>query len=343
MSEFVKGHVGEAAEHLITAMRDEQDDIAVGNVLRQACQWAGKNACKETCQLKAAFKKNLNDTDLYIDFQDRQGECADQNLDYVLSKEALIGGNVLIVGVNGNKVGFADRMEEYDVAQKPNWENIENDENGWKELPEFSAFFAREDELDALGRRLADCADVNFEFKDSESNTVIGFEHGTRTNMFGESEYRFEREGEKVSYTEHVIGQAIEHYTADPKSIKIKLAAAIEGQNYTWNFDDSGAMEHYLPGWLKAGYLTNRSYPTWELGDDVVKSDTWEADTRGMIIDDIRSAMEKFGIPIENFNMDGIIDPADEGSLHSSHQKHGEFDFGDTRDLYMTYIPPRSS
>ncbi len=80
---------------------------------------------------------------------------------------------------------------------------------GWRELPGFNAFFAREGEEKALGRRLADCADVNFEFQDREGNPVFGFEHGTRTNMFGSSEYRFENsDGEKVSFTEYLMEQA---------------------------------------------------------------------------------------------------------------------------------------
>ena len=176
-------------------MRDESEEIAVGNVLRRTCEWIQEHKrndednCKETCLLKARFKERPEDTELYLDFIDRAGDCADQNLDRALDREGLLGANVLMVGVTANEVGFADKMDEYDVVEKPDWNNLDNDQNGWKELPGFNAFFARKGELDALGRRLADCADINFEFKDSEGVPVIGFEHGTRTDMFGSKDY----------------------------------------------------------------------------------------------------------------------------------------------------------
>lgn len=95
-------------------------------------------------------------------------------------------------------------------------------------------------------------------------------------------------------------------------------------------------MEEVLPGWYKDGYVKNLDNPAWKEGDPVEESDTWEADTRAMIVDNIRDTMDRLGIPPENFSTEGIIDPGDSQGEHSSHQFRSQY--GDTRDLYLTYV-----
>lgn len=325
MSEFIeKYEIGQHSQHAITKMRDESGSLAVGNVLRRTCEKVEDEACKASCQLAQQCgrlaSREADNTDK---------ACADLNLLSAIEDLQLKPEEVLMVGVTANKVGYADEMDSYDTQPTDN-------PYGWKELPGYNAFFARTSEVSALGRRLADCADLNFEFEDSEGNTVIGFEHGTRTNMFGSSEYPFELNGEKVNFTEYVIGSAIDHYGADPASFRIKLAAAIQGHNFTRHFVDREKMEELFPGWHKDGYLKNVTNPDWVEGDPVDEKDTWQADTRSMIIDNIKTAMRNFGIPDENFDTEGIIDPGDTQGVHSSHQFSKKY--GATRDLYITYV-----
>lgn len=326
VSEFVQGPVSGEVEHAISNIRDEQGNMQSGNVLRRTCQWAGEGACKQVCQLDTADggtdKTGKTTSDVLA-----SRACADLNLRTALEDLDLKPEEVLMVGVTANNVGFADSLDEY--------EKLSENPYGWRELPGFNAFFARESEEKAIGRRLADCADINFELKDKDGDTVFGFEHGTRTNMFGSDEYLFEKNGKKMSFTEYTLSQALEHYGTDPSTVHINLAAAIQGHNFTKHFDSREKMEEHLPGWYDDGYVVNVSNPSWQPEDPVIAEDTWEADTRDMIIRDIKEAMLSLGIPEENFSMEGIIDPGDSQGVHSSHQNASEY--GDTRDLYITY------
>lgn len=338
--ETINGQIGTDAEHLITKMRlDEQDAaLAIGNVLRRTCEFIGKDVCKQECQLQVICREGIpvEVAKRTVAIASTERSCADLNLLNAIRGTGIPAQEILMVGVTANYVGFGDRLAEYEKEG----DLKQNSVGGWQELPGFNAFFARTEEVSALGRRLADCADVNFEFKDADGNTVIGFEHGTRTNMFGRSAYPFERDGKKVSFTEYTVGQAIDHYGADPASIKIKLAAAIKGHNFQKHFDSREKMEGHLPGWYEDGFVTNISNPDWKEGDEIIAEDTWEADTRSMIIRDITEAMQALGVPPENFNMDGIIDPGDSGGVHSSHEFRDKY--GDTRDLYLTYAKESS-
>lgn len=332
MTEFVQDSVAENAEHAITNLRTSCGELAVGNVLRRTCQYFSAEGCNSgaNCGLIEDWKEYEHEATSRerIVFAMSQGECADLDLRLALNKLRLSNRDVLIVGVTSDRVGFADELDEYgDALEHP---------YGWRELTGFNAFFAREGETDALGRRLADCADINFAFQDRDGNTVFGFQHGTRTNMFGSSRFAFEKDGKKMSFTEYVLREAIEHYGADPTTINIKLAAAIKGHNFTKHFDGREKMEEHLPGWYDDGFVLNVSNPDWQPGNPVVPEDTWEADTRGMITRDIKEAMKNLGIPGAHLNAHSVIDPGDSKGGHSSHQFAA--DYGDTRDLYITYV-----
>ncbi len=258
--------------------------------------------------------------------------CADLNLVDAIAKLGLEAEQVLMVGVTANEVGFGDQLENYEAEGK-----VKQNYYGWREIPGFNAFFARTSEVPALGRRLADCADINFEFKDADGNTVIGFEHGTRTDMFGIEEFPFDRNNEKVSFTEYALGQAIDRYAPDPASIRIRLSAAIKGHNFIKRFDSREKMEEHLPGWLADGFVKNISNLGWKEGDPIPETDVWQADTRELITRDIRETMIKFAIPEGNFDTEGIIDPGDSEGVHSSHEYREQY--GDSRDLYITFVP----
>jgi hypothetical protein len=329
MSEVLKGSVGDVAEHAITKIKTEDGQPAIGNVLRRLCQ----HGCQDGCSIRQQMKENDSVVEVFEMLQSVESErsCADLNLAKGIGKLGLKRDQVLMVGVTKNKVGFADQLDEYDVQQNP---------EGWRELSGFNAFFARTDEESALGRRLADCSDINYEFTDAEGKSVIGFEHGTRTNMTGESDLQYERDGKKVNFTEYVLGQAIDHYGADPQTIKIKLAAAIQGRNFTFTFTDIFKMEEVLPGWYSGGLLENKDNSNWAPNSDgsLNATDVWEADSRQLILHDIYQAAENLGIPTDNIDVLSPIDPAESDGMFSSQTKSRLGKSQASRDLYITYV-----
>jgi len=325
MPEFITAPVGDNVEQAISVMRNGNGEPVTGNVLRRVCQWAGENACERACQFGEQTATGGEVAELT-----RSRDCADINLATALESLGLEADEVLMVGVTANEVGFVDRLDDYG--------GVINNPHGWRELRGFNAFFAREGEVEALGCRMADCADINFEFHDSDGNTVFGLEHGTRTNMFGSGKYAFEKDGQKMSFTEYALRQAIEHYGADPSTVRINLAAAIKGDNHHYTFVSAEKMEEVVPGWQADGFLNNVSNPDWQPGDPVNPEDQWAADTRGMIIRDIEQAMEALGIPAANFDKSNILDPNDSDGRHSSHKTSYLTGSPSTRDLYITYV-----
>ncbi|HVX48030.1 MAG TPA: hypothetical protein VHA05_01605 [Candidatus Saccharimonadales bacterium] len=332
---FIEGPVAENVAHAISDLRHEDGEPAVGNVLRRTCDWASQGLCQKLCQLQVELERHAGSGmppgvgDELIDRAKEARSCADINLSTAFEELELEPEEVLMVGVTANHIGFVDRLEDYD--------KVNDNPYGWRELAGFNAFFAREGEVGALGRRLADCADINFELKDRDGNTVFGFEHGTRTNMFGASRYAFEKDGRKMSFTEYAMHEAIEHYGVDPNTIHINLAAAIKGENNTYTFDSVEKMEEVLPGWREAGFAKNITNPEWQPGDPIIPEDEWAADTREMIIHDIKEAMKNLGIPEENLDVSDIIDPSEDG-IHSSNKTSHLTGIKNTRDLYITYI-----
>ena len=313
--------VGEDSVAIVTRLNPtEEQPEYVGNILRRTCEVVGEAACKDVCQLRGVDPQAyaLNDAK----------KCTDRNLRQGLDELGIVPGDVLMVAVTGDNVGFGDKLSEY----RREGNHAKNPE-GWTELKGFNAFFARAYEAPALGSRLADCAHLSFEFEDSEGNTVIGFEHGTRTNMKGTTARGFEVEGHPASYTEHVLSEAIAYYGADPQSVKVRLSSSIKPENFAKTFVSAEKMEDHLPGWFADGLVANATNPNWQPGDPINPEDKWYCDARTLILSDIAEAMDRLGIPAENFDCEGMIDPADSEGEFSSHKKRRVY--GDSRDLYM--------
>lgn len=298
----------------------ESDKEFTGNILRRTCTVVGEAACAATCQLRDIDLEQFNTND--------EKACADANLRDVLLALEAAPKHVLMVAVTGDKVGFADRLDEYEEAG-----GVRVNPEGWREIPGYNAFFARTSETEAIGSRLADCAHLGFEFTDRNGEQVFGFEHGTRPNMKGKTDFAFEIDGKKVSYTEFVLNQAIQHYGADPKAVKIRLSSSIQAQNFVKHFSSEEQREAHVPGWFTDGFVKNMTRPDWEEGDAYDQNDIWYADSRGLIIRDIYEAMERFGIPLDNFDATEMIDPAETDGEFSSYEKRA--DYGDYRDLYL--------
>lgn len=319
--------VGEESVAVITRLNPtEESPNRAGNILRRSCQIGGV-ACKEECVLrKEAEGSNGPGVAEYPANPDKL--CADRNLAEALEGMGIEPRKVLMVVVTGDEVGFGDQLHDYQSAGR-----LQVNPEGWAELPGFNAFFARPEEVPAIGSRLADCAHFEFEFKDRDGKTVIGFEHGTRPNMAGPTAYKFEEDGRPVSYTHHVLTRAIDHYGSDPASFRIRLSSSIRPENFVKYFDSQEKMESHIPGWLEAGFVENVSRPDWQPGDPIMSEDAWHADARGLILHDINEAMEVLGIPPEQFVADDMLDPADTNGEFSSYERRSEF--GDFRDLYM--------
>jgi hypothetical protein len=305
---------------LIAAGIDEKD------ATKQAEGKANKEAqdfCLGACAMRALTVESYrNGEDL---------ECAEKNSVDALERLGLSPEQAIFVAVTGNRVGFSDEFDEY-VADGSATINPE----GWRQASGFNAFFSDVAEASAIARRLADCGDVNIEFKTKDGKTIIGFMHLTRPGQtFGKDARKFEFEDRKVSYFEHVLREAAAHYDIDWESFSVTLRTAIEAEDFQKHFDSYEAMEGHVPGWLDDGFIKNASNPEWKQGDPVNKEDTFYADFKGIILRDIREAYEHLGLSDEQFDMSNMLDTMHD-SKQSSYERAMREKALDTRDLYMT-------
>jgi hypothetical protein len=318
----ILSRVGKHTEVFISRLSPTPENPEyAGNILRRTCAaYAGELSCQATCQMRDVAPE--------AQIVNAEKNCADGNLRDALTELGLETSKVLMVAVTGDKVGFADKLDEYTGIGE-----VKYNPEGWREIPGYNAFFSREKEVAAIGSRLADCAHLSFEFKDGDGDIVFGFEHGTRPNMFGSSDYKFEVGGRKVSYTEYVLAEAMKHYNADPTGFKIRLSSSIKPTNFVKHFASEEQRESHIPGWFKDGFAWNESNLAWQEGDEHQPDDTWLADARGLILRDIKEAMQNLGIPEEALDAENMLDPADTNGEFSSYENRNSH--GDYRDLYL--------
>jgi hypothetical protein len=315
--------VGDKAISAISIM-GEQDALA-GNVLRRLCNVGGE-ACAKTCQLHAKIAELAQ---ARID-----KTCADQNLLEIVSELGINRGNVLMVGVGKDNIGFADQVEskreEYPYTISP--------VTAIKELSGFDAFFAREgdkiggSEIQALGRRLADCGDINLEFTDSQGRCVMGFMHLSKPNLQGGSQVKYEHRGQPAGVFKYWLGAALDHYDADISSVKVRVAAAIDGQNYTYHPDNDSKVDERFPGWRELGLISTTDGLVGE-GQSTAGQEL-HMDFRGMIkwqLDQVE------GLDDSQVEWEGVINPADSDSQHASNLRatRGK-ELPEGRDAYFT-------
>lgn len=302
-----------------------------GNVLRRLCKFGGE-ACQQTCQLhhdivemaKAAEDKS----------------CADANLKQTIELLGAKPGNVLMVGVGKDSIGFADEIDhqpnKYQFGISP--------VTSLKELPGYDAFFVREgdkvagSEVQVLGRRLADCGDVNLELTDNQGRRVMGFMHMSKPNL---QPGAYEYEGRKVGSFEYWLLSALDHYQADIKSVQIRVAAAIKPRHYTWQFEDEdGIAASGFAGWLdikdeddqpKLLRILGDRY--WKPGKPFSPKAKWVVYFPQMI----QWQMDQvIGLKPEQINWEGAIDPGDEDSQHASNYRGRSNPDANGRDAYFT-------
>jgi hypothetical protein len=335
-------------EESISAITKVEGDDAIGNVLVRSCLTysdklaevkaekvasgmpekdalaaatkAATEFCLATCALReSTFEQNQIDGVI----------CPEKNTLEALNRLGIKPEDAMIIAVTANEVGFSDEFDEYEAAGKA----ITNPE-GWKQVNGFNAFFSDVADTPVLARRLADCGDLNIEFKTKEGQMIIGFMHLTRPNQYGPSTYPETQNG--LPYTEYALKKALEHYgDVDLASVRLVLRSAIEKQDFVFRFDSQEKMDKILPGWAEGGYLENKSNSDWKPGDNFEPGDIFWADFRAIVEDSIRTAMSRLGINESQFDDNHLIDTMHDPS-HSSDQRDKQMNVEAHRDLYIT-------
>lgn len=297
----------------------------------------GGEACTKTCALHSSL---IERAQANID-----AKCADENLTQVITELGTHPENIFMVGVTADGVGFADEVDD----DKEKYPYKANEKADVKELAGFNAFFAREgdtiagDEVVALGRRLADCGDINLEFLDKDGNKVMGFMHMTKPNLQGEGALKYEYKGEKIGSFEYFLRSAMDHYGADLSSVQVRVAAAIRPENYSnYTFTDEAQMDDPktgFPGWKVMvnekgeGFIRNRNNTNWKPGDPFDPSDKWIIDFEAML----RWQMARVkDLKPDQINWEDAIDAGDKGSPHASNTRGRENPDINGRDAYFT-------
>jgi hypothetical protein len=309
----------------------EKEQLA-GNVLRRLCKLGGE-ACAKECQLHRGL---IDLAQASID-----AKCADDNLVQVINELGTRPERVFMVGVTADNIGFADEVDtnpdKYPYKINPN--------TGVKELVGFNAFFAREgdtvagDELDALGRRLADCGDINIEFTDQHGKKVMGFMHMTKPNLQGEGAVKYEYDGQEVGSFEYFLRTAVEHYGADLSSVEIRVAAAIKPEHYIYRFTEEAKIDEHFPGWktMRADtgepIIRNINNPDWQPGQPFNPGDKWEGNFPAMIKWQMAQVTE---LKPEQINWEDAIDAGDRGNQHASNHRGYADKTWSGRDAYFT-------
>lgn len=326
--------VKEVGSNTISAISvmGEHEKLA-GNVLRRLCKLGGE-ACAQTCALHQGI---IERAEAALD-----AKCADDNLLEVISQLGARPEGIFMVGVTADGIGFADKVD----GQPDKYPYAVNEKTGVKELPGFNAFFAKEDdriggnEVAALGRRLADCGDINLEFVDRDNRPVMGFMHMTKPNLQGEGAQKYEYQAKKVGSFEYFLRTALDYYGADIGSVNIRVAAAIKPEHYVWSFESEEDMEKKgFVGWKKTidenglPLLKNQANPDWRPGQPFDPTDEWFADFPAMLRWQIAQVKE---LQPDQINWEGVIDPGDGGSGHASNYRGRKNPDANGRDAYFT-------
>lgn len=255
--------------------------------------------------------------------------CPEKNTLDALTRLGVTPEQTMIVAVTGNNVGFSDEFDIY-VANGSGSINPE----GWRQVNGCNAFFSSVEDCPVLACRLADCGDLNIEFKTQDGCTIIGFMHLTRPNQYGSTAYPESQDG--LPYVEYALRKAFEHYgDVDLSTVNLTLRSAIEKQDFLFSFTDSDKMQQVLPGWAQDGYLENLDNPNWKPGDPFGATDRFAADFRGVVEDSIRLSMRKLGITEDRYDNNHMIDTMHDPRF-SSDQEDKKLGIPARRDLYIT-------
>ncbi len=302
------------------------EQLEDGNVIPRLCVQAGELACAKTCQLAENEREAAG------------VGCAENNIYNAIEEFGTSPENFILAAATREKlddgseidhVYFGDDLQNTSAFVSP---------EGYTMLPNSNGLFFRPgidqglngEPIDAVGMRMADCGSVNVEMQDAEGRLVIGQGHFSRINMRGPSAFEHELHGEKVSWGEYFLGSAIEHYGTDPSTVKIKLAAAIEGPDFLHHYDTHERMEGHFPGWDELGFMHPEGGETNDFDCEI--------DYRQMIEWQIRQAADSFGLLRRNMDLFGAINTGDKSLGHASHHWATKGDISHGRDMYVTGV-----
>ncbi len=314
---------------VVTQMRDgaaygaTAEELVDGNMIPRLCQFAGEQACAQTCQLRA---ENVEDPSGKL--------CASENILTSLRTSYISPENFAMVAATQDRVLFGDTMDDNGATRH---------EDGYSLVPNCNAFFFRPGKdkthnghrnLNNVAMRMADCGDVIYNFNDEQGEEVVGIAHFSRTNMRGPSAFVHELGDKKVSWGEYVLANAVEHYGADPASMKIRLVAAVEGENFVHHYADRNGMEAHYPGWDELGFMHPSSDTDFDCLIDYREMIQWQL-TDGISNPSLR-------VPMENITLEGAIDTGDLTQGHASHHAASHGDIAHGRDMYMVGLNKRA-
>jgi hypothetical protein len=290
------------------------DELLDGNTIPRLCRAVGEGACAQACKL------------LDLERSEVGVMCAENNIANALNQFGVEPENFMLVAATADNVFFGDSINETKTFESS---------EGYNQLPEANAFFYRPGmdkgpngkPIDAIGMRMADCGSINIEFIDRQGNLVIGQSHFSRTNMRGPTAFKHELKGKRVSWAEYVLASAIDHYGASKDSIRIYLAAAVEGKDFVHKYDSKNDMDGHYPGWSELGFM-HRDETTGETLIDYREMIQWQLD----------NAAESLKIHKPFIKTDSAINTGDLVLGHASHHwaSKGKIEHG--RDLYITGV-----
>lgn len=314
------------AQTAVTAMREPGDfkgfeavELRDGNMGPMQCSVVGKEACRFACQLGPVEREAAGIM------------CAENNLERTLAQANISPESFVRVVATKDNVLFGDQLADTGATLRG---------AGYTELRECNAFFFRAGldksvagaPITATGMGLADCGSVNYQFTDREGNLVLGQAHFSRTNMRGETGFIHELEGAPVSWAEYVLGSAVAHYGTDPKDVKIKVTAAVEGKDFIHHYPDKEAMERHYPSWEAQGFMHPAGEADFDCLIDYREMIEWQLDQ-----------CQKLGLPKGNIDMTEVVNTGDITLGYSSHHWASKGAVAPGRDLYILSISPEQA
>jgi hypothetical protein len=272
----------------------------------------GGTACQQACRVPGSV------------FEDLAKECSDRNLATAATALGIDEGDLLMVGVTEDKVGFYE--EYYDGWSRAATVNS----RGITEIPGYNAFFSS-DKNQVLGARLADCGFAAVTFKGAHQEDVSGFVHLNRANLQGETALKFEVDDKPAGSFQYFLQEALRYYGGDISTVQVRVVAGISSENYHHQFNQGKGPEELFPGWAEQGLLKNLSNSSWQAGDVYDPDDVFEPQYRDMM----RWQILRSGIAPEQLDETDMIDPADLTLGHASNSagRHGKMAAG--HDAYL--------
>lgn len=324
--------INDQIEARVTQMRrgdsfgDHPDQLEDGNMIPRLCNFVGKAACEETCRLLKTFPAWPDPKPGLREFQEVSAtQCAEVNILTTLEKLGTKPANFVLTSCTGDRIAFGDDLSAADASHG----------SGYTFVPATNAFFfrPRKDKapsgapLTHAAMRMADCGGVIYDFTDKNDKPVTGIAHFSRTNMRGPSAFMHKLNGQKVSWGEFVIGSALEHYGANPASVKIKLVAAVDRDDFVHNFSDSAKMEKTFPGWNELGFM----HPQSEQNFDCL------IDYREMIEWQLGASVQNpnYRLDASQIDTSEVINTGDLSLGHASHRAASAGKIAHGRDLYI--------